>query len=86
MTGGRASSLHDPHGRHVAALDSRIDTATRLSAAACDREDGAALAAEFRGLVEAHATPVPTRSSSPAHTKFVFTGSRDPNSRVTNTR
>jgi glutamate synthase (ferredoxin) len=53
MTGGRAYLL-DPDGRHVAALDSRSVTATRLSAVARDREDGADLAAEFRGLVEAH--------------------------------
>jgi len=53
MTGGRAYLL-DPDGRHVAALDSRSVTAMRLSAVARDREDGAALAAEFRGLVEAH--------------------------------
>ncbi len=53
MTGGRAYLL-DPDGRHVAALDSRSVTASRLSTAARDREDGTALVAEFRGLVEAH--------------------------------
>jgi glutamate synthase domain-containing protein 2/glutamate synthase domain-containing protein 3 len=53
MTGGRAFLL-DPDGRHVAALDSRSITASRLSTAARDREDGSALVAEFRGLVEAH--------------------------------
>ncbi len=53
MTGGRAYLL-DPDGRHVAALDSRSVTASRLSTAARDREDGASLVAEFRGLVEAH--------------------------------
>jgi glutamate synthase (ferredoxin) len=53
MTGGRAYLL-DPDGRHVAALDSRSVSATRLSSAARDREDGQALVAEFRGLVEAH--------------------------------
>jgi glutamate synthase domain-containing protein 2/glutamate synthase domain-containing protein 1/glutamate synthase domain-containing protein 3 len=53
MTGGRAYLL-DPDGRHVAALDSRSVTATRLSLVARDRDDGAGLVAEFRGLVEAH--------------------------------
>ncbi len=53
MTGGRAYLL-DPDGRHVAALDSRSVTASRLSTAALDREDGSSLVAEFRGLVEAH--------------------------------
>jgi glutamate synthase domain-containing protein 3 len=53
MTGGRAYLL-DPDGRHVAALDSRSVTASRLSTAARDRDDGSALVAEFRGLVEAH--------------------------------
>jgi glutamate synthase domain-containing protein 3 len=53
MTGGRAYLL-DPDGRHVAALDARSVTASRLSAAARDREDGPSLVAEFRGLVEAH--------------------------------
>jgi glutamate synthase domain-containing protein 3 len=53
MTGGRAYLL-DPDGRHVAALDGRSVTATRLSAVAREREDGATLVAEFRGLVDAH--------------------------------
>jgi glutamate synthase domain-containing protein 2/glutamate synthase domain-containing protein 1/glutamate synthase domain-containing protein 3 len=53
MTGGRAYLL-DPDGRHIAALDSRSVTAVRLSAAARDREDGPALVAEFRSLVDAH--------------------------------
>jgi glutamate synthase domain-containing protein 3 len=53
MTGGRAYLL-DPDGRHVAALDSRSVTASRLSTAARDREEGSAFVAEFRGLVEAH--------------------------------
>jgi glutamate synthase domain-containing protein 3 len=52
MTGGRAYLL-DPDGRHVAALDARSVEATRLSAVALDREDGAARVAEFRQLVEA---------------------------------
>ena len=49
-----ASRLLDPDGRHVAALDARSVGATRLSSVARDREDGAALVTEFRGLVEAH--------------------------------
>ena len=53
MTGGRAY-LYDPDGRHVAALDARSVSATRLSAAARDREDGPARIDEFRALVEDH--------------------------------
>ena len=53
MTGGRAYLL-DPDGRHVAALDARSVTAVRLSVAARERDDGAALTDEFRALVEAH--------------------------------
>jgi glutamate synthase domain-containing protein 3 len=53
MTGGRAYLL-DPEGRHAAALDGRSVTATRLSAAARDRGDGATLVGEFRRLVEDH--------------------------------
>jgi glutamate synthase (ferredoxin) len=53
MTGGRAY-LYDPDGRHLAALDSRSVNGTRLSAAIADRDDGAELAAELRGLVELH--------------------------------
>jgi glutamate synthase domain-containing protein 2/glutamate synthase domain-containing protein 3 len=53
MTGGRAYLL-DPDGRHVAALDGRSVTATRLSTAARDRHDGAERLGEFRRLVEDH--------------------------------
>jgi glutamate synthase domain-containing protein 3 len=53
MTGGRAYVL-DPDGRHAAALDGRSVGATRLSAVARDREDGATLVGEFRRLVEDH--------------------------------
>ena len=53
MTGGRAY-LYDPDGRHVAALDARSVTARASRLPSRDREDGAARAAEFRGLVEAH--------------------------------
>ena len=53
MTGGRAYLL-DPDGRHVAALDSRSVRATRLSAAARDRDESAPLVDEFRRLVEDH--------------------------------
>jgi glutamate synthase domain-containing protein 3 len=53
MTGGRAYLL-DPDGRHVAALDSRSVRATRLSAAARDRDESATLVDEFRRLVEDH--------------------------------
>jgi hypothetical protein len=38
----------------VAALDSRSVVATRLSAAARERDDGQERVAEFRALVEAH--------------------------------
>jgi hypothetical protein len=44
----------DPDGRHAAALDGRSVSATRLSAVARDREDGATLVGEFRRLVEDH--------------------------------
>jgi glutamate synthase domain-containing protein 3 len=53
MTGGRAY-LYDPDGRHLAALDARSVSGTRLSTAIAAREDGAVLAAELRGLVELH--------------------------------
>jgi glutamate synthase domain-containing protein 3 len=51
MTGGRAYG-YDPDGRHLAALDSRSVQGTRLSTAMAARDDGAALAAELRALVE----------------------------------
>jgi glutamate synthase domain-containing protein 3 len=53
MTGGRAF-LYDPDGRHLAALDGRSVRGQRLSAAAVEREDGAALVEELLALLEAH--------------------------------
>ena len=53
MTGGRAY-LYDPDGRHVAALDARSVRAIRLSAAAVERETGAALVEELVALLEGH--------------------------------
>jgi glutamate synthase domain-containing protein 3 len=53
MTGGRAY-LYDPDGRHLAALDSRSVQGTRLSTAVAARDDGAALGAELRDLIELH--------------------------------
>ncbi len=53
MTGGRAY-LYDPDGRHLAALDARSVQGARVSAAIAQRENGAALGAELRELLEAH--------------------------------
>jgi glutamate synthase domain-containing protein 3 len=55
MTGGRAY-LYDPAGRHVAALNGASVAAVRLAAALADREDGVERLAEFRALLERHAT------------------------------
>ncbi|MEA2546909.1 MAG: hypothetical protein QOI09_2182, partial [Chloroflexota bacterium] len=51
MTGGRAY-LYDPEGRHLPALDARSVSGTRLSTAIAGRDDGAALAAELRDLLD----------------------------------
>ena len=51
MTGGRAF-LYDPDGRHLAALDTRSVRGHRLSAAAVERDDGAALVEELIALLE----------------------------------
>ena len=53
MTGGRAY-LYDPDGRHLAALDSRSVSGTRLSTVVATRQDGAGLQVEIRDLLEAH--------------------------------
>jgi glutamate synthase domain-containing protein 3 len=53
MTGGRAY-LYDPSGRHAAALHEPSVRAVRLAEVVADREDGAALARQFRDLVEDH--------------------------------
>jgi glutamate synthase (ferredoxin) len=53
MTGGRAF-LYDPDGRHLAALDSRSVHGVRLSSAAVERDDGAALVEELIALLEHH--------------------------------
>jgi glutamate synthase (ferredoxin) len=53
MTGGRAY-LYDPSGRHAAALHGPSVRAVRLAEVVADREDGRALANEFRELVEDH--------------------------------
>ncbi|HET7472517.1 MAG TPA: glutamate synthase large subunit [Candidatus Limnocylindrales bacterium] len=53
MTGGRAF-LHDPDGRHLAALDTRSVHGQRLSTVALEREDGAALVEELIALLESH--------------------------------
>ncbi|HWP63447.1 MAG TPA: glutamate synthase-related protein, partial [Candidatus Binatia bacterium] len=54
MTGGRAF-LYDPAGRHAALLHTASVGAVRLAAAVHERSDGAALVADLRRLLEAHA-------------------------------
>ncbi len=54
MTGGRAF-LYDPAGRHASLLHSQSVGATRLATAVHERSDGAALVADLRRLLEAHA-------------------------------
>ena len=53
MTGGRAY-LYDPSGRHAAALHGPSVRVVRLAEAVAERENGGALAQEFRELVEDH--------------------------------
>ncbi len=53
MTGGRAY-LHDPSGRHAAALHGPSVRAIRLAEAIAERENGDVLAQELRELVEDH--------------------------------
>jgi glutamate synthase domain-containing protein 2/glutamate synthase domain-containing protein 1/glutamate synthase domain-containing protein 3 len=55
MTGGRAY-LYDPAGRHAAALNGASVAAVRLAAVVANREDGADRLAEFRLLLERHAS------------------------------
>ncbi len=54
MTGGRAF-LYDPAGRHAALLNTASVGAVRLATAVHERSDGAALVADLRRLLEAHA-------------------------------
>ncbi len=54
MTGGRAF-LYDPAGRHPALLNGASVGAVRLATAVHERSDGAALGADLRRLLEAHA-------------------------------
>jgi glutamate synthase domain-containing protein 3 len=53
MTGGRAY-LHDPTGRHAAALHGQSVSAVRLSMVRRERLDGADRAAELRSLLDDH--------------------------------